>query len=395
MRKDSDSEGKQNQTEMEKILAGENIYNIMKYIPVGIVFLEGPNGKITYANDRAIEIYGGNPLGLEIKDLATKSVTLFRSNGEPYPTEMLPLNRVMEGAIVTNEELILERYADGSRVNVSANAVPLKNDKGEIVGAVGVFADITERRELEEKLRLHRDNLEELVAKQVSQLAESERLAAIGQTARMVGHDIRNPMQCIMSEMYLAKSEIENIKDLKIKEELKKCSVNVQEQIDYINKIISDLQDFSKSSAPSIKEVNLERVIQKFLSTLNIPETIKVSYSVENTGLKFKTDPDILKRILINLTTNSVQAMPEGGSLTINACRKYGKVFISVEDTGGGLPDEVKDKPFTPFVTTKASGQGLGLAVVKRLTNALNGEISFESEKGSGTKFTLEFPDVV
>ena len=298
-------------------------------------------------------------------------------------------------AIVTNEELILERYADGSRVNVSANAVPLKNDKGEIVGAVGVFADITERRELEEKLRLHRDNLEELVAKQVSQLAESERLAAIGQTARMVGHDIRNPMQCIMSEMYLAKSEIENIKDLKIKEELKKCSVNVQEQIDYINKIISDLQDFSKSSAPSIKEVNLERVIQKFLSTLNIPETIKVSYSVENTGLKFKTDPDILKRILINLTTNSVQAMPEGGSLTINACRKYGKVFISVEDTGGGLPDEVKDKPFTPFVTTKASGQGLGLAVVKRLTNALNGEISFESEKGSGTKFTLEFPDVV
>jgi PAS domain S-box-containing protein len=382
------------QTQIEKALVGTSIYNIIKYIPVGIVFLECPNGKITYANDRAIELYGVNPLGLEIKDQATKLMTLFCSNGEPYATEKLPMTRGMKGTTVTNEELIIQRHKDSSRIIVSANAVPIKNEKGAIVGAVGVFADITERRKLEETLSLHRQKLEELVEKQVKQIAESERLAAIGQTAGMVGHDIRNPLQSMAGELYLAKSEIENIPDLKTKEELKNCVTNIQEQIDYINKIVSDLQDFAKPLIPSIKEVSLGKVIQNVLSNLNIPETIKVICSVEGTGLKLKCDPDFLKRILINLATNAIQAMPEGGSLTINANEKDGKVFISIEDTGEGLPDEIKGKPFMPFVTTKAKGQGLGLAVVKRLTNTLNGEISFESEKGKGTKFMLEFPEV-
>jgi signal transduction histidine kinase len=99
-----------------------------------------------------------------------------------------------------------------------------------------------------------------------------------------------------------------------------------------------------------------------------------------------------MKRILTNLSSNAVQAMPKGGKLTLDAAYKDNKVFISVLDTGVGISDEAKDKLFTPLFTTKSKGQGFGLAVVKKLTDALNGKVSVKSEIGKGTRFTLEFP---
>ncbi len=104
------------------------------------------------------------------------------------------------------------------------------------------------------------------------------------------------------------------------------------------------------------------------------------------------TDPLALKRILTNLCSNAIQAMPEGGKLTIDAACKDDKIFVSVQDTGLGITDEIKDKLFKPLFTTKAKGQGFGLAVVKKLTEALNGKVTVESQIGKGTRFTLEFP---
>jgi signal transduction histidine kinase len=96
--------------------------------------------------------------------------------------------------------------------------------------------------------------------------------------------------------------------------------------------------------------------------------------------------------MLQNLITNAVQAMQEEGKLTIEAIKKNDMVVLSVEDTGTGIPEEAKAKMFTPLFTTKSKGQGLGLAVVRRLVDALNGTISFESTAGKGTKFTVELP---
>ena len=104
------------------------------------------------------------------------------------------------------------------------------------------------------------------------------------------------------------------------------------------------------------------------------------------------TDPAAIKRILTNLSSNAIQAMPKGGKLTVEAACTDDKVFISVQDTGVGIPQEDKDKLFKPLFTTKAKGQGFGLAVVKKLTEALNGIVSVESESGKGTLFNLEFP---
>lgn len=103
-------------------------------------------------------------------------------------------------------------------------------------------------------------------------------------------------------------------------------------------------------------------------------------------------DPDILKRILGNLVTNAIQAMPEGGKLSVEAFEEADSSVITVADTGIGIPEEAKDKLFTPLFTTKSKGQGFGLAVVKRMTEALGGTVSFESQQGKGTKFIIKLP---
>ena len=99
-----------------------------------------------------------------------------------------------------------------------------------------------------------------------------------------------------------------------------------------------------------------------------------------------------MKRILSNLVINAVQAMPNGGKLEVKACPNAGEFVITVKDTGMGIPEEIKTKMFTPLFTTKSKGQGFGLPVVKRMTEALGGTVTFESEEGKGTTFTLRLP---
>jgi signal transduction histidine kinase len=103
-------------------------------------------------------------------------------------------------------------------------------------------------------------------------------------------------------------------------------------------------------------------------------------------------DPAMLKRIISNLVNNSVQAMPEGGKLDIHAFQEAGEVVINVQDTGAGILEAIKSKLFTPLFTTKSKGQGFGLPVVKRMTEALGGTVSFESQEGKGTTFIVRLP---
>ncbi len=256
----------------------------------------------------------------------------------------------------------------------------------------GVEQDITKRKQDEQKLAEYAKDLELLVEERTKQLKIVERLAAIGQTAGMIGHDIRNPLQAIAGDLFLMKQEVDGSPDSDCKRNVQESLRSIQEQIDYINKIVSDLQDYSRPLKPELTIVDLCETIPKLLLTVPLPQNIRSNALCSKDLPRLKLDVTFLKRVLVNLVTNAIQAMPNGGKITIRAFQKEENVCISVEDTGMGIADEIKPKLFQPLMTTKSKGQGFGLAVVKRLVEKMGGKIDFESEIGKGTKFTVEFP---
>ncbi len=269
---------------------------------------------------------------------------------------------------------------------------PLKDEHGRMIGAVHVARNITQRKEMETKLEEYSKQLEHLVEVRTNQLRDSERLATIGATAGMVGHDIRNPLQAIAGSIYLAQTDLDTFPQSKDKESIQENLSEIERNVDYINKIVADLQDFAKPLKPSRADTDLKGIIEGLVKSRIIPENIQVSSSVETDVNNIVADSTYMQRILNNLVNNAVQAMPSGGKLTIKAHREANKVVISIEDTGVGIPKEARSKMFTPLFTTKPKGQGFGLAVVKRMSEALGGSVSFDSQEGKGTKFTVQLP---
>jgi|GEM_PF-3378751 Osmosensitive K+ channel histidine kinase len=234
--------------------------------------------------------------------------------------------------------------------------------------------------------------MEQLAEDRAKQLKDAERLSAIGATAGMVGHDIRNPLQAIISELYLARSDVESLPaDQEAKTSLLESINGIEDNILYINKIVADLQDFAKPLSPKKEQIEVARAAKEALSMVKVPENIKVTVLVQEDMPVLTADDTMIKRVLVNLIQNAIQAMPKGGNLTIEANYRRHQINISVKDTGEGIAKEVQPKLFTPLMTTKSKGQGFGLAVVKRMTEAMGGTVAFETQVGLGTTFTVKF----
>jgi signal transduction histidine kinase len=234
--------------------------------------------------------------------------------------------------------------------------------------------------------------MEQLAEERAEKLRNVERLAAIGATAGMVDHDIRNPLQAIVGDLYLLASDVASMPEGEGKESIKESIVAIKNSVEYINKIVQDLQDYSKPLNPTVRKLDFEEICQGVLLENVFPENIDVKYVVEDEAKELVSDAALLKRILSNLVSNAVQAMPDGGKLDIQAWCEPDAVVVTVQDSGVGVPEEHRGKLFTPLFTTKAKGQGFGLAVVKRMTEALGGTVTFESEESKGTKFILRLP---
>ena len=269
---------------------------------------------------------------------------------------------------------------------------PYLTEDKKIDGAFLSFTDITKRKKAEEALDKYAKNLEKLVEERTKQLKDSERLAAIGATAGMVGHDIRNPLQAILSDVYLAKTELASTAETEEKKSALESLREIEKNIDYINKIVQDLQDYSRPLNPNPGEADLKLIIENMIQKNGIPKNINVGVKVEDEARKVVADADYLNRILYNLVINAVQAMPKGGKLTIGVYKEANETVIAVKDTGVGIPKEIRGKMFTPMFTTKSKGQGFGLPVVKRMTESLGGTVTFDSQEGKGTTFTIRLP---
>jgi signal transduction histidine kinase len=247
--------------------------------------------------------------------------------------------------------------------------------------------------------QLYHEYLEELIEqksgelKQVrTRLLESERLSAIGRTTAMVGHDLRNPLQVIINTLYLARMKLELIPPQLEKKDLEEIYNTIESQIMYMDKIVTDLQDFSRPVTVKPIKTDLKELVEEVLSSVHVPDDVKVSVKISEDFPMFNVDTPLLKRVLSNLILNAIQAMPNGGSLTVAVSSTNEHVIITVEDTGVGIPRENMPKIFESFFTTKAQGQGLGVSICKKFVEASGGSIEAESEEGQGTTFTVKLP---
>lgn len=283
---------------------------------------------------------------------------------------------------------------DGRLWWVSATKVPIIDKKGGIIGTVGISRDITEYKKMEEELRQYSEHLEELVKERTKELKEahdqllkSERLAAIGQLAGMVGHDLRNPLTGIAGATYYLKTKCGRKMNHKAKEMLE----IIEKDIGYSNKIINDLMEYSKEIHLELTESNPKMITTEALSLVEIPQNVRV-VDLTKKQPAIRVDVDKLKRAFINIIKNAVDAMPKGGKLTITSRESGDHCEIAFSDTGIGITRCVLDKLWSPLFTTKAKGMGFGLPVCKRVVEAHGGKISVESAIALGTTFTVSIP---
>ena len=275
---------------------------------------------------------------------------------------------------------------------VSANLV--RDVSGNPKYVVTLVRDITERKQMEQKLEEYSQQLEEMVEHRTKQLKDtqerlvkSERLAAIGQVAAMVGHDLRNPLTGISGAAYYLKMKLGPKAEKKMIQMLE----IIEKDIQYSNKIITDLMDYSREIKLELTETTPKSIIAESISLIRIPEKVQLADSTLNEP-KIKIDIDKMKRVFANFIKNAVEAMPQGGKLTISSRASSNNVEFMFIDSGVGMAKEVSEKIWTPFFTTKAKGMGLGLAICRRIIEAHQGKISVESIVGEGTTFTITIP---
>jgi len=257
---------------------------------------------------------------------------------------------------------------DGSRFPVLVHSSPIIKD-GKPVGLRGIVIDITERKRMEEAL------------------LKSQRLATIGELAAMVGHDLRNPLTAIAgAEYYLKKKERSRL-SRKAQEMLGLIAQSVERS----NKIITDLLDYSREPVMQYVETDAKSITKDALAQVKIPRNVRVVDSTKKQP-KITVDADKMQRVFVNVIKNAVEAMPTGGTLTILSTRTNSHLRIAFKDTGEGMTKETIEKIWSPLFTTKPSGIGLGLPIVKRLVEAHGGSIIVESEPGKGSTFTVTIP---
>ncbi len=218
-------------------------------------------------------------------------------------------------------------------------------------------------------------------------LIRSQRLAAIGQLASGVGHELRNPLGVIGNSVYYL-----NMKLKDVNEKVGKHLNILKREIKRSNEIITDLLDFSRARPPSLKECDVNSIIKAALADIEVPENIAVESQLAKNLPAIPADPDQIRRVFLNISTNAVQAMPDGGKLQIHTAVKDDFLEIRFTDTGQGIPTEKLKQIFEPLFTTRAKGIGLGMSIVKSIVDGHKGSIEIESEVDKGTTFTVILP---
>jgi two-component system NtrC family sensor kinase len=304
--------------------------------------------------------------------------------------------RYTKQAFQTNEVQIFEYqlpFTLGSDKMHDYEARLVADGEDEILSIV---RDITERKRMENELRRYSEHLEELVEERTvalkqsqERLVKAETLAAIGQAATMVGHDLRNPLQAIENGIYYINTELSKRPN---SQNVKETLQAIHDSVDYADNIVKDLQSFASKREPLFREIDINTLVKETVSHLKKPENVETVIELGELP-KIEADKDMMKRIFVNLAVNGIQAMEEKrGILEVSTKETNGFIEVKFQDTGIGIKKENMKKLFTPFFTTKAQGMGVGLPICKRFVEIHDGSIKVESEEGEGSIFTVKLP---
>ena len=333
---------------------------VVTSLPVGLI-ATGRDGKIAFFNETAERITG---------------VNLSDARGR-VPDEFLPVHlcglkeRLDKGQTILEEEMECA-FGEDKPVPLSVSASKIVNEEGDFVGNIVILRDLGEVRSLQNEVR------------------RKEKFAAVGSLAAGIAHEIRNPLSSIKGlATYFGNKFAETDED-------KESAGVMVREVDRLNRVISELLEFARPSEPKLKQTNINellehsiRLVQQDAKTNNIEIDLAVSDGLPSALL----DPDRFSQALLNLYLNAIQAMDEGGVLSVKSTLgEEGEIKIEIADTGRGIHPEDLNKIFDPYFTTKTKGTGLGLAIVHKIVETHGGDIKIRSIPEKGTVFTISLP---
>jgi PAS domain S-box-containing protein len=260
------------------------------------------------------------------------------------------------------------RHRDGTLVPIWLSARVLYENNREI-GMIGHFKDLRERKRLEEEL------------------LRNERLAVLGKMAAHISHEIKNPLMLIGG---FARQVLKDIAQDPQKN-LEKLQI-IADEVHRLEDFLAEVGSYAKFSEPQKRPGDLNVLIQETCLRLEPSlreNNIELGLELDPHLPEMQFDPGHLRQVILNIAKNGIEAMEAGGTLTITTGRQVGRVFVQIRDTGTGIPQEVRDKIFQPFFSSKSKGSGLGLAISQKIIEAHQGEITIDSEPQKGTRVTI------
>ena len=328
-----------------------------------------PEGIIVTGRDRTITFL--NPIARAMLAVDASNQVVGRSAASLLPENLLALlDESFRQRKILARELRLTA-ADGQELALAVNVTEIVAEDGDSVGTMLILHDLTEIKRLQATLQ------------------KQEKLAAIGNLAAGVAHEVRNPLSSIKGYAAYFGTLFEE------GSERKKAAEIMIAEVERLNRVISELLEIARPSdikprptdVPFLLASSL-RLVQQEAEAAGVRITTRITDGIT----PFAMDPDRLTQALLNLYINAIQAMPDGGQLTVSAEETAAGLEIAVSDSGGGIGKEALAKIFDPYFTTKNTGTGLGLAVVQKVVEAHGGSIELTSEPGRGTRFTLILP---
>jgi len=275
---------------------------------------------------------------------------------------------------------IIHKRKDGDLVEGDLSAALIYDEKGKEVASVGIFKDLRERLKMERELQ-----------KIQQALLQSEKLAAMGRLTSQIAHELNNPIYGIMNTLELLKTEIpptskrRRILDLSLSEAQR------------LAEMLRNMLSFSKPEEETRRPIRINELIEGILLVMDKQmreSNIKIETFFDEQIPEVMASTNQMRQVLLNMFKNAKEAMPKGGTLTVQTRREDNKILIDIQDTGMGIPEGIRDKIFDAFFTTKQAvkGVGLGLSVCYGIIKDHGGEIKVESEEGKGSHFTIILP---